>query len=279
MRQHSVHSSRNQVQAQDSDGVEQSAEPAQPTRMVPVAGLAVRRRPAEPSDPPTIRRTLVDNQLQPPVNLTTEAQLQNYPWWTSLSQPQQDHMLGLLDPEGGTVDLHQTLAAVPRRAVTGGIDLANPPSFDLVEQLYNRYSDVVCADPEMNLTAADSLKDKRGLDFTAVRDVLQQVAPGARNADIFIIHPGPWITEFNTVHLDLQAVMTPGCVAYVLTDNEGSSGQAATLLQGLNQLAVFTVTVQSVVPDIQTGLVDLGPGPMKLQPYHQGNYRLIRIVA
>jgi hypothetical protein len=279
MRQHGVTSSRDQPRTRDSEDPEHSD--AQPVlaRMVPVAGLAVRRRPVEASGPPTIRRTLVDNSGQPPVNITTQAQLSNYPWWNSLSQAQQDHLVAAADdPDVAGLDLDEALAAVPRRALTGGIDLANSESFDLVEQLYNSYFDVVCADPEMKLSAAANLNETRGLAFTAVQDVLQQVAPGARNADIFIIHPGPWITAGNLPQ-DLQAVMTPGCVAYVLTDNESGSGQAATLVQGLNQLGVFTVTVQTVVPHSKTGLVELGPGPMKVKPYHQGNFRLIRIEA
>lgn len=149
--------------------------------MVPVAGLA-RRRPDGGPGQPTLRRTLVDNSGVAPVNITTEAQLQNYPWWNSLSESQQMHLPGRLDPE------------------------VDPPTgpFDL------------------------HLKDKKGLNFSTVRRLLQQAAPGARNADIFIVHPGPWIYTANTLHLDLQAVMTPGCVAYVLTDNEDGGGQAAT---------------------------------------------------
>ena len=76
--------------------------------------------------------------------------------------------------------------------------------------------------------------------------------------------------------------MTPGCVAYVLTDNEGGSGQAATLVQGLNQLGGFTVTQQTLVPDLD-GLVELATGPLNeaitVKPYHQAGFRLIRIAA
>ena len=76
--------------------------------------------------------------------------------------------------------------------------------------------------------------------------------------------------------------MTPGCVAYVLTDNENSSGQAATLVHGLAQLGGFTVTVQDLVPDPE-GMVDLATGPqngaLRIQPYHQGGFKLIRVAA
>ena len=281
MRQHSVQASHDQPATRDSEDLEHSD--AQPllARMVPVAGLAVRRRPVEASGPPAIRRTLVDNSGQAPVIVTSRGQLSTYSWWSALSQLQQDHLLEIAANVDTSLGLDQALAAVPRRALTGGIDLANPQSYDLVEQLFHQYLDVVCADPEMNLSAADTLNEKRELAFTAVRDVLQLVAPGARNADIFIIHPGPWITHGNLPQ-DLQAVMTAGCVAYVLTDNESGSGQAATLVQGLNQLPNFTVTVQTVVPDLKTGLVNLatGPGgPLRLKPYHQGGFRLVRIEA
>lgn len=68
--------------------------------------------------------------------------------------------------------------------------------------------------------------------------------------------------------------MTQGCVAYVLTDNETASNQAAILVNGLNQLGGFAVTVQDVVLD-PNGMVDLatGPsGPRKLKPYHTGGF-------
>jgi len=253
---------------------------------VPVAGLAVRRRPDHGPGQPTLRRTLVDNSGVAPVNITTEAQLQNYPWWTSLSESQQLHLLGRLDPEvdppTGPFDLHQTLATVPRRALTGGMDLINAESWDLISQLVDQYHDVVCADPVLNVELTTQLKDKKGLDFSNVRQLLQQAAPGARNADIFIIHPGPWIYQANTLHLDLQAVMTPGCVAYVLTDNEDDGGQAATLVQGLTQLGGFTVTVQDLVPHPE-GTVDLATGPqhgvLRVKPYHKGGFKLVRIAA
>ncbi|MEO7261746.1 MAG: hypothetical protein ABI047_10895 [Jatrophihabitantaceae bacterium] len=116
-----------------------------------------------------------------------------------------------------------------------------------------------------------------------MRQLLQHAAPGARNADIFIIHSGPWIYSGNALLHDLQAVLTPGCVAYVLTDNEGGNGgQAATLVQGLTQLGNFAVTVQDLALD-PNGLVDLATGPqngaLRIQPYHQGGFKLIRIAA
>ncbi len=207
--------------------------------------------------------------------------MQNYPWWTALTEQQQAHLLGLLDPELGPHNLQQALTNLPRRAVTGGMDLINNESWHLITQLVEKYSDVVCADPAMNVNLTTVLKNKRNLQFSNVSQLLQHAAPGARNADIFIIHPGPWIYTANTLHTDLRAVMTPGCVAYVLTDNETGSGQAATLVQGLNQLGGFQVTVRDLVPDPQ-GLVDLanGPqGPITVKPYHQGGFKLIRIVA
>ena len=279
MRRHTVHPARPASPPREHDGAEQPG--AQVARLIPVAGLAVRRQPAEKPDRPVIRRTLVDNSGGAPVAVTTEAQLQNYPWWNSLTGPQQDHILGYLDPDLPQHDLHQLLATVPRRAVTGGMDLVNQESWVLIRQLVDRYDDVVCADPALDVQFTNQLKQKNDLSFSNVRQVIQQAAPGARNADIFIIHPGPWIYQANTLHLDLQAVMTPGCVAYVLTDNEGSSGQANTLVQGLAQLGGFTVTVQEVARD-QQGMVDLAPTPhgaLRVKPYHTGGYRLIRIAA
>ncbi len=283
MRQHSVRSTRAEPRSPEDETAEHPGEQPQPMRMVPVAGLAVRRRPVETSDPPAIRRTLVDNSGPAPVNITTEAQLQNYPWWNSLTEPQQMHLLARIDPELAAADVHQALASVPRRAVTGGMDLINAESWGLIAQLVEQYADVVCADPVLNVALTTTLKQKKGLDFSNVRQLLQQAAPGARNADIFIIHPGPWIYTANTLHQDLQAVMTPGCVAYVLTDNEGGNGgQAATLVQGLTQLGGFTVTVQDLAPDPE-GMVSLATGPqndaVKVQPYHSGGFKLVRIAA
>ena len=281
-RQHTVRPTRAQPGSRESDGAEPSGTAAEVSRMVPLAGLAVRRSPAAGPHQPTLRRTLVDNTGPAPVNITTEAQLQNYPWWNSLSELQQFHLLFQLDPQVGPFDLHQSLAGVPRRALTGGMDLINPESWGLIRQLVDQYADVVCADPVMNVQLTAFLKQKEGLSFDSVAQVLQQAAPAARNADIFIIHPGPWIYTANTLHHDLQAVMTPGCVAYVLTDNEDNSGQAATLVQGLTQLGGFTVTVQNLVPDPH-GMVDLATGPqngvLKIKPYHAGGFKLVRIAA
>lgn len=175
MQQHSVTSTRDQSLARDSEDAERSD--AQPllARMVPVAGLAMRRRPVEASGPPTIRRTLVDNSGQTPVSISTEAQLSTYPWWTALSEMQQAYLTDLAtDPSITSRDLNQALAAVPRRALTGGIDMVNLPSWDLVAQLYEQYVDVVCADPELNFTLAEILKEKKKVDFSGVQDVLQR---------------------------------------------------------------------------------------------------------
>ncbi|MBV9821044.1 MAG: hypothetical protein JO144_02275 [Actinobacteria bacterium] len=287
MHQHSVQAG--QHRSSEDEAAEHAGPEDQPVRMVPLPGLAVRRRPAQAAGPPTIRRTLVDNSGQAPVHLTTIQQLQAYPWWNTLSGPQQDHLEALLDPEydhpvTGPVDLQQALTTLPRRAVTGGVDFVNEDSWDLIAQLVDQYTDVVCADPALNFGKVTAFRNQSGLDFGAVQRVIQQAAPGARNADIFIIHPGPWITEINSLHLNLRTVMTPGCVAYVLTDNEGGTGggQADLLLQGLNHLGGFTVTVRTLVPDPK-GMLTLGTGlanrPLTLKPYHDGGFRLIRIAA
>lgn len=281
MRQHSAHSTRAQPGTRDGGDAKHTGAATQLSRMVPVAGLAVRPHPAEGPGQPTLRRTLVDNSGVAPVNVTTEAQLQNYPWWNALTDPQQAHLLFQLDPEVGPFDLHQSLAGVPRRAVTGGMDLINIESWGLIEQLVAQYADVVCADPAMNVQLTTLRKNSKGLNFANVQALLQNAAPGARNADIFIIHPGPWIYQANTLHHDLQAVMTPGCVAYVLTDNEDASGQADTLVQGLNQLGGFAVSVRNLLPDLDD-MVDLAPGPngpLRIKPYHHGGFKLIRIAA
>lgn len=281
MRQHSVHSTRARLRTQDSEDLEHSEAEVPVMRMAPLAGLAVRRPALEPGQPP-LRRTLVDNSGPTPVNITAEAQLQNYSWWNSLTDPQQMHLIARLDTEVGPFDLHQSLAGVPRRAVTGGMDLVNLQSWGLIEQLVDQYTDVVCADPVLNVQLTTFMKQKKGLDFSNVRQLLQNAAPAARNADIFIIHPGPWIYTANTLHHDLRAVMTPGCVAYVLTDNEDSGNQAATLMHGLAQLDGLIVTVQDLVPD-PNGMVDLATGPqndvLRVKPYHKGGFKLIRIAA
>jgi predicted GNAT family acetyltransferase len=132
----------------------------------------------------------------------------------------------------------------------------------------------------MKTVVGDKLKGQ-GLDFGYVKQVLQDVAPQARNADIFIIHPGPWIYTVKTLHQDLRTIMTPGCVAYVLTDNEDDSHQADLLVDGLTRLGGFTMTVQKLVPDVR-GMVNLMAGtqdaPLMLKPYQFGGYKLIRIV-
>lgn len=283
MHQHSVESSHAEDRSRDGDDTAPSPDQPQLRRMVAVPGLAVPRRPAGAAGPPAIRRTLVDNSGQAPVNVTTEAQLRNYPWWATLTEPQQDYLLGRLDAEVGNFDLQQSLAAVPRRALTGGIDFVNRDSWPLVANLVDQYTDVVCADPAMNLKEAEKLKTSGELDFGSVKDLIQLVAPGARNADIFIIHPGPWIYKENTLHTDLRAVMTPGCVAYVLTDCEGgASSQADTLARGLDQLGGFTVDVQTVERG-RDGMVDLAIGPqggkINVKPYQPSSYKLVRIAA
>jgi len=282
MHQHDVEAGPARSRSCEGANTEAADAGARPVRMVPLAGLAVRRQPAGVAGQPAIRRTLVDNAGQAPVNVTTQQQLQTYQWWNSLSQPQQTYLVNQLPANVGPTDLQQALAAVPRRAVTGGMDLVNKESWELITQLVNQYSDVVCADPAMNLAVTSLLKRMKGWNITDVQQKIQDAAPAARNADIFIIHPGPWIYDFNTLHTDLRAVMTPGCVAYVLTDNETESGQAEKLRKGLEKLGGFTVTVQDLVPD-PDGLVNLATGPrngtLAVKPYHRAGYKLVRIAA
>ncbi len=71
MHQHSVESSHDRDRSRDGEEAERDAAQPQLRRMVAVPGLAVPRPAAGPGDP-VIRRTLIDNAVNPAANLTTE---------------------------------------------------------------------------------------------------------------------------------------------------------------------------------------------------------------
>ncbi|MEU5977645.1 DUF4157 domain-containing protein [Streptomyces sp. NPDC047315] len=163
-------------------------------------------------------------------------------------------MQGLRDAAGSEEEYYTVAEAMARarHTITGAVNLITPNEGQLIADLARKRGSVGVYDPDM-MPLATSVLQRAGVPDGAVevtKGSITEFGHHRSHTDIFVPHPGPWVTRTPPDDLAscLEHVMGTASRAYVLTDNEPFQGFAEHLTARIKKINTENGQTQGYIP-------------------------------